>query len=194
DLDVLAGKFTDPVTAVAIHRGMSHSLLLFALVSPLFGLWISRLEKSRISVKRAMSMVFLCLSTHALLDAMTTWGTQLFWPHVHRVALESIFVIDPLYTLPLIGFLIAVFRTQDVEKRRMRNRLGLLISTTYLAVCLGTQMYMRQVFEQALDAQQIGYDELIVKPSPFNIILWNAHVKSREGFYLGDYSFFDTQP
>lgn len=194
DLDILAGKFTDPVTAVALHRGLSHSFLFFALLSPLLGVWISRLEKSRISVKRAMLMVFLVLATHALLDAMTTWGTQLFWPHPHRVAWESIFVIDPLYTLPLLVTLVAVFRTHDLRKRRRRNRLGLAVSSSYLVVCLGVQTYMRQVFEQALDSQNISYEQLIVKPSPFNIILWNAHVKSREGFYLGDYSFFDTKP
>ena len=33
---------------------------------------------------------FLAIITHPILDAQTTWGTQLFWPFEWRVAIENI--------------------------------------------------------------------------------------------------------
>src|SRR5690606_14219318 len=81
DLDVFAGKFFDPITAIEIHRGLSHSILFFLLLSPLLGWLLSKFEqKNNITFREATWFWFLGLFTHALLDAFTTWGTQLFYP------------------------------------------------------------------------------------------------------------------
>jgi inner membrane protein len=45
-----------------------------------------------------------------------------------------------------------------------------------------------------LNENQISYQEIVAKPSPFNIILWTTNVKVEKGYLIGDYSFFDTQP
>ena len=74
DLDVVFGMFLNPVDAVLIHRGISHSLLLFLLVSPLFGWLIPKIEKQKISFFTATNMVFWTLLTHVLLDMFTSLG------------------------------------------------------------------------------------------------------------------------
>ena len=57
----------------------------------------------------------MALLTHPLLDAQTTWGTQLFWPFHWRVAIENA-IIDPIYTLPfLIHLILTAF--QDKQKK-----------------------------------------------------------------------------
>jgi inner membrane protein len=43
-------------------------------------------------------------------------------------------------------------------------------------------------FEKALDKQGIHYSEIIVKPTAFNIILWNANVATTASYLLADYS------
>ena len=50
------------------------------------------------------------LITHPLLDATTVYGTQLWLPFTnHPVGVGSLFVIDPLYTLPLlVGVMLAL--------------------------------------------------------------------------------------
>ena len=63
--------------------------------------------------------MFLALLTHPLLDAQTTWGTQLFWPFEWRVAIENIFIIDPIYTVPFLIFLIlTAFQKQTFKKKK----------------------------------------------------------------------------
>ena len=82
-------------------------------------------------------MFFLAIITHPLLDAQTTWGTQLFWPFQWRIAIENIFIIDPIYTLPFLTFLIlTAFQNRLSRKRKLYNSLGLIISSTYLLATL----------------------------------------------------------
>ncbi len=196
DLDVFFGNFYDPITAVEIHRGFSHSFVFFALLSPLLGLLIARLErKNAVGLFSAIWMAFLCLATHAILDAFTTWGTQLFWPHPYRAGIQSIFVIDPLYTLPFLFCLIMAMRLpRESETRRKWNRIGLWLSTGYLFLTVIVKQVTTDIFETSLATKSIYYDRLIVKPAPLNIILWNANIETAEGYWLGDYSYFDTSP
>lgn len=194
DLDIVVGKFMSDVDGVAIHRGLSHSLLFFLFLSPLLGWFISKFEKDKIGLKSASWLVFWCLTTHVLLDLFTSWGTQIFWPLEHRFALKTIFVIDPLYTVPLLISLIFVWKSKDFIARKTYLNRGILISSSYLFLSCILKLIAVQSFENALENQNISYSELIVKPTAFNTILWNANIATPKGYYLGDYSFFDSQP
>jgi len=130
-----------------------------------------------------------------LLDTFTTWGTQLFYPFDIRLSLHSIFVIDPLYTLPFLFCMIMVMRFERKSPKRVWwCNLGLIISSLYLFFTVFTQQIVKTKFENRLKAENIDYIRKIVKPSPMNIILWNAVIETESGYFLGDYSFFDTQP
>jgi inner membrane protein len=74
------------------------------------------------------------------------------------------------------------------------NYWGLGISTSYLLIGLTLNFFSYQAFQKALVEQNISYLEIQNRPAPFTTLLWSANVKTKEGFYLGDYSFFDTQP
>lgn len=194
DLDVVVGQFMDPVDGVAIHRGLSHSLFFFMWLSPLLGWLVSKMEKGKINFKSATNMAFWCLLTHVLLDLFTSWGTQIFWPLPDRIALKTIFVIDPLYTLPLLISLLMAWRKPIPALRRKYVLRGLYVSSFYLAITCGLKLYALRQFEHALQARHIPYTALIVKPTAFNCILWNANVATEEAYLLGDYSLFDSQP
>lgn len=194
DLDVIVGKFLTPLDGIMIHRGLSHSLVFALLSSLLFGWLIAKIEKTRISFKTAYWLSFWCLITHVLLDMFTTWGTQILWPLPYRYSLNTIFVIDPLYTVPLLISLIFVWRAKEITRRQKYVRIGLYISSTYLALSCLIKLYADHQFSKALKAQNISYEKLMVKPSALNLILWNANVSTKGGYYLGDYSLFDTKP
>lgn len=194
DLDVVVGKFMSPVDSVLIHRGLSHSLLFFLALSPFSGKLITVIEKGKIGFRQASMMAFWCLFTHVLLDAFTTWGTQILWPLPYRFALKTIFVIDPLYTIPLLASLIWIWKTKNVDIRRKYAVRGLIVSSCYLLLSAGIKLYALDQFQKALADQNITYQQIIVKPSAFNTILWNANVDTEEAYLLGDFSLFDTQP
>lgn len=194
DLDVLAGYFTDTVTALEVHRGFTHSIVFSVVFGFLFA-WMLALWDKRATLKEWFWFWFLCFVTHPLLDAHTTWGTQLFWPLDLRLAYKNIFVIDPLYTLPFLTFLIlAMLQKRGSIKRRKLNNLGLIVSSSYMALTIILKGITYFKFEDALKTQNISYSQLQTKPSPFNTILWTANIETEDAFLIGDYSFFDTQP
>ena len=194
DLDILVGKFLSDVEGVAIHRGLSHSLLFFMFLSPVLGWLISKIEKEKISFKSASLLAFWCLVTHVILDLFTSWGTQILWPLDYRFALKTIFVIDPLYTIPLLISLIFVWKNKDSLIRRKYVIRGLVISSSYLLLTCLLKLFAMHQFETASQNQNLAHQELIVKPTAFNCILWNANVSTAKGYYLADYSLFDSQP
>jgi inner membrane protein len=196
DLDIIANYLVDTVTAIEIHRGFSHSVIFSILFAPVFGWIISRIERRCAANWKDWSwLMFWGLFTHPILDSLTTWGTQLFWPLDIRLAFKSIFVIDPLYTLPFFIFLILAMRSKrGSQKRKKYNNLGLIISSAYLLLTLGLKSISYFKFQNALEQQNIAYYQIETKPSPFNTILWTANVETEDAYLIGDYSFFDTQP
>ena len=193
DLDTFVGMTTDLVTSIEIHRGFSHSIVFSVIMAPIFGYLISLYEK-KATWKEWSQLMFWGLLTHPLLDAFTTWGTQLFWPLEHRLEFKTIFVIDPLYTVPFLIFLIlAMMRKREDPIRQKLNNMGLIISTSYLALTVILKIYTFGQFENSLERQGIHYLEMDTKPAPLNTILWTANVETPDAFLIGDYSLFDSE-
>ena len=159
DLDVIARYFVDTVTATEWHRGFSHSILFSVLCAPLFGWMVWKLHsKAGASWKDWSWLFFWGLFTHPILDAFTTWGTQLFWPFDVRLAFQNIFVIDPLYTLPFLIFLVlSAFEKRTSINRGRYSRLGLIISSSYLVLTLVLKGISYHFFVTGLEAQTIAF-------------------------------------
>ncbi|RDK88896.1 metal-dependent hydrolase [Marinirhabdus gelatinilytica] len=194
DLDIISQAFVDTVTALEWHRGITHSIV-FSIVGGLFFGWLVSLWEKRANWKQWYWLWILCFVTHPLLDAHTTWGTQLFWPLDMRLAYKNIFVIDPLYTIPFLVFLILALRRKQTDpKRRKLNNLGLLVSSSYLLLTLLLKGVTFLKFENALQEQNITYTEIETKPAPLQAILWTANVETEDEFLIGYYSLFDSRP
>lgn len=196
DLDTIWGKFLDPLTAIEIHRGISHSIVFSIVMAPILGWLVAQLHKKAQAGWKDWSWLFFWgLVTHPLLDAHTTWGTQLFWPLDLRLAYQNIFVIDPLYTLPFLIFLILAIRLPKASKKRRKwNNLGLIVSSVYMVLTLVLKGISYQKFTEALDREKIEYLQIDTRPAAFNTILWHANIDVGDAYLLGDYSFFDSQP
>ena len=196
DLDVLLRYFTDEISSTRMHRGFSHSIVFAVLIAPLLG-WIAKkihFKLKEVSFKDWTKLFFWTTVTHPLLDAHTTWGTQFFWPFNYRLAYQNIFVVDPLYTLPFLMFLIIVMTLKkDNPKRSKFNTIGLSVSSTYLLLTLIFKWISFQEFKEGLENQEIEYVEIDTKPSPLNSILWSSLIETDKGYRTAYYSLFDKQ-
>ncbi|MEZ4720493.1 MAG: metal-dependent hydrolase [Flavobacteriales bacterium] len=193
DLDVLANFFTDELTATEMHRGFSHSILFAILMAPLLGWLASRIhKKANLDWKPWSWLMFWSLVTHPLLDAHTNWGTTLLWPLDYKFAYNNIFIVDPLYTLPFMVCVIwAMTLKRDNPKRSRINRLGLIMSTSYMALTIVSKGIGYYHFTKSLDNQGIAYERMMTNATVFNSILWNATVETEDEYLLGYYSLFD---
>ncbi|WP_297793202.1 metal-dependent hydrolase [uncultured Marinobacter sp.] len=188
DLDVVI----DYGTAVANftqHRGFSHSLFVLIPLAVMlaWGLWR---WKPVISYRRWLLLTGLILVTHPLLDVFTTYGTQIFWPLGPPIALHSIFIIDPLYTLPLL-VAIGFFLVKPAMPRSLVVGLG--VSTLYLGWTLVAQQMISSRVEPALAKAGLDDAPRMVQPMPFNTLLWRVtaisdhrRVEIVTGFLDGD--------
>ena len=194
DLDIVTRFFVDDLTASVMHRGFSHSLIFPFVAAPILA-WILKkiyYNYSDVSFNDWFKMFFLAIITHPLLDAQTTWGTQLFWPFKWRVAVENIFIIDPIYTLPFLTFLIlTAFQDKLSKKRRLLNSLGLIISSTYLLVTLSFKGVAHYNIAKGLEENNIEYKDINTRATYFNSILWSSQIELEDSYIFTYYSLFD---
>jgi len=194
DLDVLI-PYGDPVRDFTFHRAESHSLFWLSVASPPLALLISRISrKAGASWREWLALVWLALVTHPLLDAFTVYGTQILLPFSdYPVGLGSIFIIDPLYTLPLVAGVLAAMRLRRHAPDRAQrwNAAGLAASTAYLAWTLIAQAQVAGVVNRSLAATPLADGRVLVTPTPFNSLLWRIVVMDDDGYHEGLRSLLD---
>lgn len=190
DLDVFLDH-GDAIRNMTLHRTESHALAWLTLISPLLTWLLAGVIKQRFQWFQWWPAVWLALITHPLLDLMTVYGTQLGLPFTDFPwAVGSIYIVDPLYTLPLIiGLAAALWR-----RRPRWSRIGLAVSSAYLLWSMAAQgIAIHQVKPQV--AQQLGTQpHLLVTPTAFNTLVWRVVAVTPERYYEGYWSLLSRRP
>lgn len=181
DLDVLI-RYGDPVADFTYHRSFSHSLFLLSLLAPLLWACCRRLDACiRAEPRRWLWAFWLALITHPLLDAMTIYGTQLLWPlNPTPFGVGSVFIIDPLYTLPLLVAMIWTARRPLSVGASRALGVSLVLSTAYLGWSVLAQRHVEAHARAALGAAPDA--QLLALPSAFNTLLWRVLVREPGGY------------
>ncbi len=176
DLDTFV-PHDDPVEKFVAHRGPSHSLIIQALVTPVFAEPLVRFFGSlKVHRIRTYAAVYLMFATHALIDAMTVYGTKLVWPIVDApFGVGSIFIIDPLYTLPLLIVTIWAFFVRASSPKLHRALIGaLVISTLYMGTSVALQHHAANKADAWLADRSISTERTLTIATPFNILYWRT--------------------
>ena len=132
DVDVLIRSASDPLLNVEHHRGFTHALAFApagaAVVTALFA------ARRRADAPALFLCALLGWVSHELLDASTSFGTQLLWPFSkQRVGWDAIGILDPFFTLALLVPLALALRRRSPGPAR----LGLGLAAAYLALGAG---------------------------------------------------------
>lgn len=181
----------DAILNMTRHRAESHALFILTLAAPVLAWIVSRIHSEAALFKRWWLALWLVLITHPLLDTMTVYGTQLLQPFTdYPFGVGSIFIIDPLYTLPLIVGVVAALRLKNTRGLNW-NVAGLALSTLYLAWSVGAQQHATQVARAALQQEGIAATSLLVTPAPFNTVLWRLVATTPTQYLEGHYSLLD---
>ena len=141
-------------------------------------------------------LFFLAFFTHFSLDCFTAYGTQIFLPFSnHRVAFNTISVVDPAYTLPfLFCVLIAAFLKRGSRGRSIVNWVGIGVSSAYMLFTVFNRQHIDGVFDRALESRNIEVDRQRVGPVILQNVLWSCVAESDDAYYIGLYSMFDSNP
>jgi len=193
DLDALWLGFraADPVAVMTEHRSFSHSLLVLPWVATLVWWLFKRFGNGRVaqSPLRWFWAMQLALVTHPLLDAMTVYGTQLWWPlRPSPVMGSNIFIIDPLYTVwLLLGCVLAWFgRSRPWAGKALA--VALVVSSGYLGWSLLAKAQVDRAAQRSLAAMGLGDAPRFSVPMPFNTLLWRVVAMTPSGYVVADRS------
>ncbi len=203
DLDVLV-TYGDAVASFTYHRSWSHSVFTLSLLS-LFLAWLLQRFYPKKWINNDVSTgsphnspsyanwllcTWLALVTHPLLDGLTVYGTQLFWPVTTLpVAWGSMFIIDPLYTVPLIVAVWISWRHRNKAKKAAIY--GLTLSSVYIAITLTAQQHAKNIAIASLAEQSLNTSNVLIAPSPLSL-LWRIVSMDDTQYYEGFYSIFDS--
>jgi len=177
------------------------TFILFVGVSALGGYWIWRSfihphdDFEPISFRHWYIFFFLCFATHILIDAFTTYGTQILQPFSNmRFTTSTISVADPAYTIPLLLFLIlASLYKRKNKTRSILNWIGLGLSSLYMIFTFVNKQHVDQKFHDRLEAMNIQSDHVLTNPTILNNILWHGIAEIDTAYVEGYYSLFDKK-
>ncbi len=189
DLDVII-RYGDPVTDMVKHRGFSHSLFVLFPFALVLAKLVHPILKESWHYKHLALLITAVLITHPLLDAFTTYGTQLFWPLSGYYAVSSIFIIDPLYTLPLLLSILMALWQRDKGARRCQA--ALVISSLYLGWSVFAMNSVEDRVRESLPEWGIEKEApIFITPTPFNTVLWRTVVLDGDRYLGGLASLLD---
>jgi inner membrane protein len=183
DLDVLIRSATDPLLFLEYHRQFTHSLIFIPVGGLICALVLHLLigRRKSLTFARTFSYCTLGYATHALLDACTSYGTMLLWPFSEtRFAWNTISIIDPLFTLPiLVLVLLGAYR-----KRVLFARIALLWAVTYMSLGLWQRNSAMDMGREL--AVERGHTPLRLeaKPSFANILVWKIVYETPDRYYV----------
>jgi inner membrane protein len=181
DADALIRSSSDPLLTLEFHRQFSHSLLFVPIGALLASLVILPFVRGKLDFGRLYLYCLLGYSSAGLLDACTSYGTQLLWPLSDmRIAWNLIAIVDPLFTLGLIAMLIAGWRS----RRRRYAYIAIAYALAYLALAYLQQQNAYQL--QTTIAQSRGHtiERSVVKPTLANIVLWRSIYQYQGHYYI----------
>ena len=194
DLDIIVNPLVDGVSQLYFHRSITHSFTFILLASPLFGWAFHTFYKTRdVGWKPWSLFTFWIFLTHVLIDLPTTYGTQIFQPFTNRpFTTDSIFIIDPLFTVPLfIGLLAALILRRKTDLGSKLNIAGLSIAAIYLLWGHAIKSHVHGVYQESFQHQFGYYDELKTVPGGPTTFLWSGYVLKQDTIYQATYSIFD---
>ena len=181
DLDIFIFSPTDPLLFLEFHRQFTHSLIFIPIGALLVTAVLYRWLGKKLSFKESYLFCFLGYATHGLLDTCTTYGTQLLWPFsIERFAWNNVSIIDPLFTLPILG--LVIFGV--VRRQPWLARIAFAWAITYLA--FGIVQRDRADAAGFELAQSRGHDPIRLKAKPgfANLLLWKVVYETENEFYV----------
>lgn len=181
DIDILIRAADDPLFNIEFHRHFTHALLFVPIGGLIATLLAWPLARRALPLPAIALYAVLGYLPSGLLDACTSFGTQLLWPFSDtRVAWNIISIIDPVFSLALFVGLVYSWRRQQAQPARI----GASIALVYLL--LGFVQHERVEEFATRIARERGHNvaRLEVKPTLGNIVLWRVIYENSPTFHV----------
>jgi inner membrane protein len=190
DIDNFVG-IGNPELYLIHHRGITHSFLGGLVVACLLA-GLFRLFTRSIPFWKGAVIAYAAVSIHIFLDLITSYGTQIFAPLTdERYTLRCVFIIDPLFTLTLIGFWTAAAIWQ--RKGRSIAIAGLCCLVIYPGISLGVRKVLESHLNGRLRAEGVRFERLELSPEILTPFVWKVVVEDESHYRMGSVDIFSLR-
>lgn len=181
DIDVLIRSSADPLLGLQFHRHFTHSLFFVPVVALIIAGLFKLLYRRKHEFGELFFFAVLGAATHGPIDACTSYGTMLYWPFIdHRESWDIISIIDPIFTLPILCFLLLALC--------FRKRIWAQIGFSFCLIYLAFGLFQRERGEDYIEALAASRGhvptEISVRPSFANLIVWRLIYREGDDYHV----------
>jgi len=181
DADILIQSENDPLLNIEFHRHFTHSIFFIPFGALIAAALLWPFLRRRLSFARIYLFAFLGYCLSGVLDALTSYGTNLLWPlSDSRLAFNIISVIDPVFTLILLVAVVYALRKHSITAARV----GLLLAGVYLSFGWMQLQRAEGITETLAAGHGHTIERLLVKPTLGNLVLWRSVYQSEGRLYV----------
>jgi inner membrane protein len=171
DADVLVSSDADPLLALEYHRQFTHSFALAPVGALIVAAVMWFVLRRRIAFGSLYWPALAGYASALLLDACTSYGTQLLWPFTDtRFAASIVAVIDPVVTVVLLIGVVLALKSSGPKAARVA--IGVVLA--YLAVGWVQHERAQSLIERTAARRGHTIVEHQVKPTLGNLLLWRS--------------------
>lgn len=182
DGDIFIRSASDPLLNIEYHRHFTHSIVFIPIGGFVCGAVFWLFLRKKHSFWNLWRFSTIGYATAGLLDACTSYGTQLLWPFSNaRISWNIISIIDPIFTLTILATLIWGF----ARRKEWLPRVGLAFAILYLF--FGVVQNRRATDAGIRLAESRGHQaatKYTVKPSLGNLLLWRSIYEIEGRYYI----------
>lgn len=180
DIDYLSFWINPLIFISEWHRSITHSLFM----APIWGIFLTGIilvvvPRLRDSKKLVLFYSTVGIVSHILLDILTVYGTEIFYPFSDRlISLATTFVIDPYLTIIItITLLISL---------KMRSRSVAITGIALVLVYVTFQWQLKQDATQIVVNHGASHiksnSNTIALPQPFSPFHWRVIVRNKNEY------------
>ena len=186
DIDVAFQYLFTPAGGILFHRGMTHSILIGALLAFALGQLLNRLYRTEKTYRGWHKLAAWCLFSHIFVDIFNSYSVTLFWPFNLRVVFDSMGIFDLVFILPfIVAFISFLFLRRKAWVRQKLAVVAICVATMYLGFTAVNKLSVEQLVRKELRAKGEDIGKVRAAPLPLTNFMWMvmAEKKDGSGFY-----------
>ena len=171
DLDILIKSANDPLLAVEMHRHFTHAIFFipFGGLLVAFLIWLLLLRKHNFKELAIYSIA--AYATHGCVDALTSYGTMLYWPfYSQRIAWDVMPIIEPFFTIPLLIMVMLAC----ILKAKNFSKAAIIYTSLFLTIAFIQKQRIDNYVVELAASRGHTIEKQKFNPTIGNILLWRS--------------------